>query len=102
MSSSTASSDLVGRGPLVADDDLEALVEEGHLAEPVGDRLEGVRRGLEDVRRGPEGDRGAGASPGSIGATCSSGAVGDAEAEGLAPEVAAVADLDVERGWTAR
>ena len=63
--------DVLGGGALVADHDLEALVEEGHLAEPVGDRLEGVRRGLEDVLAGPEGDRRAGALVGSIGRTCS-------------------------------
>ena len=43
--------DLVGRRPLVADHDLEALVEEGHLADPGGDRLEGVVGGLEDPPR---------------------------------------------------
>jgi hypothetical protein len=35
--------------PLVLDDDLEALVEEGHLAEPVGERVEGERGLLEDL-----------------------------------------------------
>ena len=52
--------ELRGRGALVADHDLEPLVEEGHLAEAVGDRLEGVVGGLEDVVVGPEAGRGAG------------------------------------------
>ena len=42
---------------LVADDDGQAAVEEGHLLQPAGDGLEGVRRRLEDARVGPERDR---------------------------------------------
>ena len=87
---------LVGRGALVADHDLEALVEEGVLAEPGGDRLEGVRRGLEDLLRGPVGDRGAGALAGLHRADLLQRAVGDADREALAPQVAAVPDLDDE------
>ena len=50
VSSATASAmPFATLGSLVADDDLEALVEERHLAEAAGDRLEGVGRGLEDV-----------------------------------------------------
>ena len=37
-------------------------------------------------------------SPSSSGRTCSSGAVGDAELEGLPPQVAAVLDLDDQHG----
>ena len=40
---------LVGVLALVADDDLEALVQEGHLPNAAGDRLEVVGRRLEDV-----------------------------------------------------
>jgi len=35
---------------LVLDDDLEAFVEEGELAQPIGERVEGKRRLLEDLR----------------------------------------------------
>lgn len=45
---------------LVGEVDLQALVEEGHLLEAPGERLEGVVGGLEDVAVGPEGDRRAG------------------------------------------
>ena len=44
---------------LVAQDDRQALVEEGHLLQPAADRVERVGRRLEDVAVGPEGDRGA-------------------------------------------
>ena len=84
------------RRTLVADHDLEALVEEGVLAHPRGDRLEGVRRGLEDVGRRPVGDGGAGALPRLELAHVLELAVRDADAEGLAPEVAAVLHLDDE------
>ncbi len=90
--------DLVGVLPLVAHHDLEALVEEGHLADAVGDGLEVVGRGLEDVLRRPPGDRGAGALTVLHGTDLLQLPVGDAEAEGLAPQVAAVADLDVQVG----
>src|SRR5680860_106058 len=40
---------LLGLLALVTDQDLEALVEERHLPEPVGDGLEVIVRGLEDV-----------------------------------------------------
>ena len=43
---------------LVLDDDLEALVEEGQLAEPVRQRVERERRLLEDLRVGLEADDG--------------------------------------------
>ena len=93
VSSSTASAISSAAGSLVADDDLQALVEEGVLAHPRGDRLERVRRGLEDVGRRPVGDRRAGALAGLHRADLLERAVGDADREGLAPEVAAVADL---------
>ena len=75
---------------LVADHDLEALVEERVLAHPGGDRLQGVRRGLEDVGRRPVGDGGAGALTRLQLADVLELAVGNADAEGLAPEVPAV------------
>ncbi|MGX1476000.1 UNVERIFIED_CONTAM: hypothetical protein RKD50_004808 [Streptomyces canus] len=42
---------------LVGEFDPQTLVEERHLLEPAGERLEGVLGGLEDVAVGPEGDR---------------------------------------------
>ena len=90
--------DLVGVRSLVAHHDLEALVEEGHLADAVGDRLEVVGRGLEDVLGGPPGDGGAGALALLHRTDLLQPAVGHAEAEGLAPQVAAVADLGVQVG----
>src|SRR6185295_1464651 len=42
--------------PLVLDDDLEPLVEEGELAEPVRERVEGEGGLLEDLRVGLEPD----------------------------------------------
>jgi hypothetical protein len=52
--------DLVGGHPLVGQLDGEALVEERHLLQSPGDRLEVVAGGLEDVRVGPEANRRAG------------------------------------------
>ena len=88
--------DLAGVGPLVVDHDLEALVEEGHLAEAVADRLQGVRRGLEDVRGGVPGHRRAGALPLLEVAHLAQRVVGVAEGELLLPQLAAVAHLDLE------
>ena len=34
---------------LISYDDLDALVEESHLAQPIGDRLQRIDRGLEDL-----------------------------------------------------
>ena len=86
-------------GALVHDGDRQALVEEGHLPEPRGQRLVGVGGGLEDVRAGVEGDRGAGLlarlQP-------LQRAVRVAEAEALAPAVAVPLDLDDQAVPTAR
>ena len=90
--------EVVGVLALVAHHDLQALVEEGHLADPVGDRLEVVGRGLEDVLRGPPGDGGAGALAVLHRTDLLELAVGHAEGERLAPQVAAVADLGVQVG----
>ena len=89
---------LVGLGPLVADHDLEALVEEGVLADVGGDRLEGVGRGLEGVGRGPVGDRRPGALAGLELADVLELAVGYAVGEALLPEVTAVLDLGDQAG----
>ena len=85
---------VAGRGPLVADDDLEPLVEEGVLAHPVGQGLEVVRGGLEDLLGGPPGHGRAGALAVLERADLLERRVGDAELEGLPPQVAAVLDLD--------
>ena len=85
---------VVGLRPLVADHDLQPLVEEGVLADVRGDRLEGVRRGLERVRRGPVGDRRPGLLAGLELADLDQLAVGHAVAEGLPPQGPAVLDLD--------
>ncbi len=90
--------DLVGRGPLVADHDLEALVEEGVLADPGGDRLEAVGRGLEGVRAGPVGDRGAGLLALLQRPDLLEVGVRYAELEGLAPQVAPVLHVDDQPG----
>ena len=98
MSSWTASTRASASVALVADDELDALVEEGHLAQARGDRLEVVVGGLEDVLRGVPGHRGAGALAGLHRADLLEVGVGDAELEGLAPQVAAVLDLGDEAG----
>ncbi len=93
VSSATASAMSSASAPLVADDDLQALVEEGHLADPVGDRLQRERGGLEDVGARPERDRGAGL----VGRLeLLQRPVGYAEAERLAPVVPAVAHVDLQ------
>src|SRR6185437_9061291 len=51
-------------GALVGQRDGQAAVEERHLLEPAGERLEVVGGGLEDLVVGPEGDRGAGVGGG--------------------------------------
>ena len=88
--------DLTGFGPLVVDHDLEALVEERHLAEAGGDRLQGVRRRLEDVRGRVPGHRRARALALLEVAHLAQRVVGVAEGELLLPQLAAVAHLDLE------
>ena len=88
--------DALGGRALVADDDLEALVEEGVLADPAGDRLQGVRRGLEDLLGRVVGDGRAGALAGLHRADLLEVPVGHADGEALAPLVPAVADVDDE------
>ena len=85
--------DLYGGGPLVADDDLEALVQERHLAEPVGDGLEGVFDGLEDVVVGPETGRRTGLVSR---LALLQGPGGHTHLEGLEPLVAIALDLDLD------
>ena len=83
----------LGVGPLVAHDELDALVEERHLAQARGDGLEVVVGGLEDVLRGIPGDGRAGLLVGLHRPDLLEVGVGDAELERLAPQVAAVLDL---------
>ena len=91
--------DQVTRGrALVADHDLEALVEEGVLAHPVGEGLQVVRRGLEDLLRGPPGHGRAGALAVLHGADLLERRVRVAELEALPPQVTTVLDLDDETG----
>ena len=54
----------VAGAPLVAQHDGQALVQERHLLQPAGHRLDVVLGGLEDPAVGPEGDRGAGSRAG--------------------------------------
>ena len=91
--------DRLGPGALVTHDELDALVEERHLAQAGGDGLEVVVGVLEDVLRGVPGHRRAGALAGLHRADLLEVGIGDAELEGLAPQVAAVPDLrDQARG----
>ncbi len=80
-------------GTFVGEGELEALVEEGHLAESGGQGLVGVVGGLEDLLRGPEGDLGAGLVGG---LELLEVVLGDTQVEGLLPAVAVALDLDAE------
>ena len=79
-------------GALVGQRDAQALVEEGHLLEPLAQRLEVVLGRVEDLAVGPEGDRGAGLV--GLLALLERG-LGHAAGVGLAPDVALAADLDL-------
>ncbi len=80
-------------GALVAQRDGQALVEEGHLLQPAGQRHVVEVDGLEDVRVGPEGDRGAVLAGGGA-ALDRAGRL--AVGVGLRPHVAVEVDLDLE------
>ena len=68
--------DRLGPGALVADDELDALVEERHLAQAGGDRLEVVVGVLEDSSEAYQVTVVPVPSPASIGRTCSRSASG--------------------------
>ena len=82
-------------GPLVGQVDRQAAVQERHLLEPPGQRLEVPVRGLEDVCVRPEGDGGAGLVGG-----LAAGQRRDRVAEliALPPDVPVPADLHLQPG----
>src|SRR5581483_8112570 len=83
-------------GTLVAQDDPETLVEEGHLAEPGRDRLEVVFGGLEGVLAGEPRHAGAGLLAVLQVADLAQVVVRGAVGELLLPQLAAVLHLEVE------
>ncbi len=78
--------------PLIGEDDGEALVQERHLLQPTGHRLEVVGRGLEDFRIRPESDGRAGP----LRRLTLHELAGLGVLVGLAPVVAVVVDLGFE------
>ena len=80
-------------GPLVDQDDLQTLVEEGHLLEPRPQGLEVEVDGLEDVLVGPEGHRRA---VGAVARRLGERGLGDAVTVVLGVELAVEPDLDLQ------